>query len=164
MILSEVDKDWRKTGAMRNQPYNLPSCARTAFPWSIRNSILEIVITIIRSSSDCMCLFYWNIPCVHVQQRWSRAAVPSFISVIASLAAGEQLLSQPELCPDINRAVKLQDTPNHTDCGQDLSHSRGSPLVKPLCERLQQLTAADAEAGWFRVDNRTRPQPERFTK
>lgn len=79
-----------------------------------------------------------------------------------SLAAGEQLLSQPESCPDINPAVKLQDTPNHADCGQDLSHSRGSPLVKPLCERLQQLTAADA--GWFRVDNRTRPQPERFTK
>lgn len=89
-----------------------------------------IVITdaIIKSDSDCMCLFYWNVQRAHVQQRWRRAAVPSFISVTASLAAGEQLSSQPESCPDFK-------TPQNTLTVDKTSHSRGNHLVKPLCER-----------------------------
>lgn len=42
VTLSEVDKDWGRADAMRNQSCNLPSlpsCARAAFPWIIRNSV-----------------------------------------------------------------------------------------------------------------------------
>lgn len=142
--MSEVDKDWGKDWS-HEKPVLQPSIP--SFTCVRRLSMDHQKLHLERewsdriTNSDCMCLFYWNVPCVQVQQRWGCAALPSFISVIASVAAGEQLRSQPEPCPDFKPAVSLRDTPNHTDCGQHRSHSRGSHLVKPLCETAQQLTA-----------------------